>query len=244
MDGASTVFIIDGDEDVRSAVRVLLHSVGIPVETHASAQEFLEAYDPQRPGCLVLDARLPGMSGLDLQERLAACEVASPVIIVTAHGDIPMVVRAMRNGAIDFLEKPFRSQHLLDRVYHALEEDARRRRAYAQRAAMEARAAQLTPREREVMTHVVAGLPNKTIAARLGVTRKAIEAYRARAMRKMRATSLAELVRMNLILDWGPDLTPLPGLGHSLAPFDLRATYQTPSHPGGVAHLFRGGEYE
>jgi FixJ family two-component response regulator len=200
-----TVFVIDADQEVRTAVDLLLRSVRIPAETYASAGDFLEAYDPSRPGCLVMDVRLPGMGGLELQERLAACEIPVPVIIMTAHGDIPMAVQAMRNGAIDFLEKPFRSQVLLDRVYQALEQDALARRRRGQRAMLEARAARLTPREREVMEQVVAGLPNKVVASRLGVTTKAVEACRARTMRKMQASSLAELVRMNIVLAGGVD---------------------------------------
>ncbi|MCK4341337.1 MAG: response regulator transcription factor [Phycisphaerae bacterium] len=198
-----TVFVIDHDEASRRDLQTLLRSVEIPVEIFASAHEFLEAVDPSRPGCLVLDTRLPGMSGLELQQRLADRPVSPPVIIITSHGDIPMAVEATRNGAIDFLEKPFRQQLLLDRVYEALEKDAATRRAYAKQTVLEARAALLTPREREVMAYVVAGLPNKAVAMRMGVTRKAVEAYRARVMRKMEAGSLAELVRIDVILQQG-----------------------------------------
>lgn len=198
-----TVFVIDHDEATRSAVRALLRSVDIPIETFPTACEFLEAYDPQRPGCLVLDARLPGMSGLELQQRLANWEVPPPVIIITGYGDIPMAVEAMRNGAVDFIEKPFRPQLLLDRIHEGFERDAAARRAHAQRAALAACAALLTPRESEVMTRVAAGLPNRAIAEELGVTPKAIEAYRARVMRKMQAESLAALVRMNVVLESG-----------------------------------------
>jgi two-component system response regulator FixJ len=201
-----TVFVIDYDQQVRSSVQELLTSVGLPVELFSSAPEFLAAYDPARPGCLILEARLPGLGGLDLQERLARREPASPVIIITAHGDIPMAVRALRNGAVDFLEKPFRPQLLLDRVCEALELDAANRRAHALRGALLARVASLTSREREVMQRVVAGHTNESVAAHLGVTRKAVEAYRARVMRKMQARSLPELVRISIVLTHGVDV--------------------------------------
>jgi two-component system response regulator FixJ len=195
-----TVFVVDHEEETRRDVSELLRSVEIPVVSFDNAPEFLNHYTPHRAGALVLDARLPGMGGLELQERLASVAPVTPVIIVTAHGDIPSAVRAMRNGAVDFIEKPFRPQALLECVYHALERGAIQRRRHTFQIAIEQRAAQLTPREREVMQHVVCGLPNKAIALRLRVTRKAVEAYRARAMRKMDADSLAELVRMNVFL--------------------------------------------
>ena len=205
MGDVPTAFVIDHDAAEREAVAGLLRSVEIAVETFGSAHVFLEVVDPSRPGCLVLDARLPGMSGLELQHRLAEWEVSWPMVIVTAHGDIPMAVEAMRAGAVDFLEKPFRPQRLLDRVHEALGRDAAARDLRARHIALETRAGLLTRREREVMEHIVHGLSNRTVAAQLGVTRKAVEAYRARVMQKMQATSLAELVRMSVVLEHGCD---------------------------------------
>ena len=196
-----TVFVVDQDPSSRRATQELLASVHLRVETFNSALAFLEGVTPPRPGCVVLETRLPGMSGLDLQKRLAKWCVPPPVIVVTAYGDIPMAVEAMRNGAIDFIEKPFRPQRLLDRVYEALEQDTSLQQAYSRWLLVESRAALLTPRERQVMAQVVTGLSNKAVAAEFGVTHKAVEAYRARVMRKMRAGSLAELVRMNVVLE-------------------------------------------
>ncbi len=215
-----TVFVVDHDEQTRSDVQSLLGSVGLAVEAYASAPEFLAAYDPRRPGCLILETRLPGLGGLDLQERLARYEISAPVIVITAYGDIPMAVRAMRNGAVDFLEKPFRPQVLLDRVYEALERDAVDRRTHALRGTLLARASGLTARERAVLDQVVAGETNKGMAARMGVGRKAIEAYRTRVMRTMEAHNLAELVRMRILLTHGVDvMTEPPGpLGPVSAP--------------------------
>jgi FixJ family two-component response regulator len=199
-----TVFVIDHDEIAREEIRSLLQSVELPVESFSTAQEMLLAVSPDRPGCLIVDTRLPGMSGLELQQRLAEWPVPPPVIVITSHGDIPTAVQAMRAGALDFLEKPYRPQVLLDRVYEALEADAAERRAYERRAVFESRAQTLTPRELQVMKHVVVGMPNKAIAGELGVSRKAVEAYRARMMRKMQARSLAELVRMSILLEGHP----------------------------------------
>ncbi len=199
-----TTFVIDRDDALRARVKELLASVGLRVETYDSAARFLAAYDPARAGCLVLEVRLPGLGGLDLLEQLACGHVAPPAVVLTAHGDIPMAVRALRTGAVDFLEKPFHSQQLLDRVHEALQRDAASRRAHALCAALQARAGRLTPREREVMQLVVAGAPNKLTAARLGITRKAVEAHRGRVMAKMQARNLAELVRMSIALACPP----------------------------------------
>jgi len=189
-----TVFVVDDDPSVRRALRRLIESVELNVETFAAADEFLDGYDPARPGCLVLDVRMPGVSGLDLQETLASREVLLPVIFITGYGDVPTTVRAMKGGAVDFIEKPFNEQVLLDAIHRAIEQDARLRRERAERAEILSRVARLTPREREVLTRVVAGKMNKQIAAELGTSEKTIKVHRARVMSKMQAESLAELV--------------------------------------------------
>lgn len=191
-----TVFVVDDDQAMRKSLHWLIESVGLNVETFPSARRFLESYTPGRPGCLVLDMRMPGISGLELQEKLKARNITIPVIFITGHGDVPMAVRAMKAGAIDFIEKPFNDQLLLDRIQHALEQDAQSRSGQAQRAELAARLALLTPREREVMEMVAEGKPNKVIAAQLGVSAKTVEAHRAKVMEKMQAKSLADLIRM------------------------------------------------
>ena len=173
-----------------------MRSIGLEAETFPGAAAFLEAYDPDRSGCLVLDIRMPGMSGLDLQRRLNEANAILPIIFITGHGDVPVAVRAMRAGAVDFLQKPFDEQDLLDRIHQALENDARHRRELAEKDLILGRIASLTPRERQVMDLVVAGLANKNVAGRLGVSRRTVEIHRARVMAKMQATSLAHLVRM------------------------------------------------
>lgn len=203
MSSNATVFVIDDDAAARDSIATLLRSVKLPVEEFSSAQDFLAAYAPQRPGCIVLDARLPGMGGLELQERLSRHVPPLQIIFLTGYGDVPMAVRAIQAGAVDFLEKPFRAQQLLDRVYGAIQRDSEARAVATRLDMLRQRAESLTPRESEVMEHVVIGLPNKAIALRLGVTAKAIEAYRARVMRKMQAESLADLVRMNVALEMG-----------------------------------------
>ena len=193
-----TVFIVDDDEAMRDALDTLIRSVGMRTSLHASADEFLAAYDPEQPGCLVLDVRMPGMSGLDLQDALAEQGIKLPVIIITGHGDIPMAVQAMRAGAVDFLEKPFREQELLHRIHQAVEQDTRARQDRAAKAEITARLASLTPREGQVLDLVVAGRPNKAIAGELGLSHKTVEFHRAKIMDKMRADNVAELVRMDL----------------------------------------------
>ena len=200
MTSDATVFIIDDDQEVRQAMALLCESVGLAVETFPSADAYLQQFDPERPGCLVLDVRMPGMSGLELQARLAAEEIHPPVIIVTGHGDVPMAVRAVQAGAVNFIEKPFNDQALLDSIHRALELDARRRGQARELAAVRARLASLTPRERQVMELVVKGLRNKMIAAELNVSQSTVEAHRARVMEKMGAGSLSELMRMVLSL--------------------------------------------
>ncbi len=191
-----TVFVVDDDQAMRSSLQWLIESVGLAVESFASADEFLTSYYPGRAGCLLLDVRMPGMSGLELQEYLNAHEIKIPVIIITGHGDVHMAVRAMKRGAIDFIEKPFNDEVLLDAIRNALNLDERRRGYQAERAELAARLAQLTPREHEVMDMVTEGKSNKEIAKTLGVSAKTVEAHRARVMEKMQAGSLAELVRM------------------------------------------------
>jgi FixJ family two-component response regulator len=190
------VFIIDDDASVRNALTNLLRSVGLQVESFGSAQAFLSSKHPDGPGCLVLDVRLPGSSGLDLQRQLAEAGIELPIIFITGHGDIEMSVQAMKAGAVEFLTKPFREQVLLDAVQHAIERD---REAYAQRAALAElrdRHESLSPREREIMALVVRGLLNKQIAGELGTTEATVKAHRANVMHKMKADSLADLIRM------------------------------------------------
>jgi FixJ family two-component response regulator len=191
-----TVFVVDDDEAVRDSVRVLLKTVGINAETFASGREFLDSYDPDRPGCLVLDIRMPGMSGMELQEQLVARNAILPVIFITGHGDVPMAVHALRSGAVDFMQKPFSEQALLDRIQQVLEQNGRDRQKLANREAIRARIDRLTPRERQVMKLVVDGNANKVIAIDLGIGERTVEIHRARVMEKMEASSLPHLVRM------------------------------------------------
>ena len=196
MNNEPTVYVVDDDDAVRNSLRFLIESTGFRVATFASSRGFLAGYDSDVPGCLVLDIRLPDSSGLDLQQQLVAEGIAVPVIIVTGHGDVPIAVRAMRTGAIDFIEKPYDDQVLLDRIRQAVELDIRNRRDRAQRQDILARLALLTPREREVLDGVVSGFANKQVAGDLGISTKTVEAHRAHVMEKMRVESLAELVRL------------------------------------------------
>src|SRR6184192_4688282 len=195
-----TVFIVDDDAAVRNSLRLLVKSVGLTAAVFASAQEFLGSYDPQQPGCLALDVRMPGMSGLELQQQLNLRGAVIPVIFITGHGDIPMAVEAMQHGAFDFLQKPFRDQDLIDRIQRALERDARNRAALAQHERIRASFDSLTPREREVLALMTEGKPNKVMAAELGVSQRTVEIHRARVMEKTGAASLAQLVRMAMDL--------------------------------------------
>jgi FixJ family two-component response regulator len=192
----ATVAVIDDDPDIREALRGLLRSVGLGVELFGSVQEFLAAARPDRPGCLVLDVRLPGRSGLDLQEELAKADIHLPVIFISGHADVPMSVRAMKAGAVEFLTKPVRDQDLLDAIQLALAKDRTRRDDERTLARLRADFDTLTSREREVMMMVVAGRLNKQIAGDLRLSEATVKAHRSQAMRKMRARSLAELVRM------------------------------------------------
>lgn len=192
----ASVFVIDDDEAVRNSLRLLMKSVGLPVITYSSAQEFLPRYDTNQPGCLVVDIRMPGMSGLELQQQLNRQGATIPLIFITGHGDIPMAVESMQHGAFDFLQKPFRDQDLLDRIQRALERDREMRGQLQGILQIRERLASLTPREREVLDLMVEGSPNKVMAADLGVSQRTIEIHRARVMEKMQAGSLAHLVRM------------------------------------------------
>jgi FixJ family two-component response regulator len=193
---AAVVFIVDDDDAVRSALRLLIRSVGLQAKAFASADEFLASYDARQPGCLVLDVRMPGMSGLELQQELNKRGATIPVIFITGHGDVPMAVEAMQHGAADFLQKPFGDQDLLDRVRKALANDAEARASMAVLAVTRQRLESLTPRETEVMRLVTRGKANKVIGAELGVSQRTVEIHRAHVMEKMQARSLAELVRM------------------------------------------------
>ncbi len=190
------VFVVDDDPSVGRAIKRLVESVGLQVAHFGSAQEFLRSTRPDAPSCLVLDVRLPGISGLDFQHQLAGAGIHIPVIFVTAHGDIPMTVRAMKAGAVEFLTKPFRDQDLLDAVQIALERDRARRQKEAGIATLRDRYESLSAREREVVAMVVSGLLNKQIAAEIGTTENTVKAHRSHAMEKMQAESLADLVKM------------------------------------------------
>lgn len=200
MSEQSTVFVVDDDSAVRESLRWLIESVGLKVKTFGTAREFLDAYAPEQPGCLVLDVRMPGMSGLELQDRLQERSIHLPVIIVTGYGDVPVAVRAMKNGAIDFIEKPFSDQVLLERVHLAIEQDAAYRRISEKRRNIESRLAALTPREREVMYLVVEGRPSREIAVALGLSCRTVEVHRTHLMDKAQVRSVAELARMVTLL--------------------------------------------
>jgi FixJ family two-component response regulator len=193
---AGVVFVVDDDASIRESLKNLLRSVGLRVETLASAQDFLRTKRGDEPGCLVLDVRMPGFSGLDLQKRMAEAGVDLPIIFLTGHGDIPMSVRAMKAGAVEFLTKPVREQDLLDAVQEALERDRAVRNQRMKLEGLRERFDSLTPKERDVMGKVVAGLLNKQIAGELGMSETTVKIHRHQVMEKMKAASLAELVRM------------------------------------------------
>jgi RNA polymerase sigma factor (sigma-70 family) len=190
------VYVIDDDAQTREALKNLMRSVGLHAEVFASAQDFLQSKRPDVPACLVLDVRLRGLSGLDLQKRMAEAKIEVPIIFITGYGDIPMTVQAMKAGAVEFLTKPFRNQELLDAIQQALERDRTTRDQRAKNEELHTRYDSLTPREREVMTLVVAGLLNKQIAGELGTSETTVKNHRHQIMEKMGADSLAELVKM------------------------------------------------
>jgi two-component system response regulator FixJ len=197
-DKPATVFVVDDDAGVRSSIRLLLKSVGIPATPMASAQEFLAAFDPTQPGCIVLDIRMPGMSGLELQQELNRRGAMLPVLFITGHGDVPMAVEAMQHGAFDFLQKPFRDQDLIDRIQKALKRDEWNRAALREQNQVRERMASLTVRERQVLDLLTQGKQNKVMAAERGISQRTVEIHRAHVMEKLGATSVAQLVRMAL----------------------------------------------
>jgi FixJ family two-component response regulator len=200
-----TVFVVDDDDAVRDSLALLLESVGQESKAFGNATDFLAVYDPDQPGCLILDIRMPGMSGLELQERLNALGAILPTIFITGHGDVPLAVKAMRGGAIDFLQKPYSEQELLDRVNQAIAADGERRRELADRLEIAARFERLTPREREVLDLILDGQRNKNAASALGVSQRTIEIHRARVMEKTGASSFAHLMKMAMIVRGGAE---------------------------------------
>jgi FixJ family two-component response regulator len=193
---APIVFVVDDDPSVRRSIKRLIGSVGLQVELFGSAQEFLLSKRPDAPSCLVLDIRLPGISGLDFQRKLTEADIQLPIVFITGHGDIPMTVRAMKAGAVEFLTKPFRDQDLLDAIHTALERDLARRQQQAEIATLRTRLNSLTRRERQVLPLVISGLLNKQIAAEIGISETTVKVHRGQLMRKMGADSLPELARM------------------------------------------------
>jgi len=198
MDKRDTVFVVDDDEGVREGLGLLLETVGQPYELYSSAIEFLDAFDSTKGGCLVLDIRMPRMSGLELQEKLNEQKSLLPVIFITGHGDIPMAVDAMRRGALDFIRKPFREQDLLDRINEALDIDAGKRKDVLGRQRLLDRIGVLSEREREVFELVAAGQMNKGVASELGISERTVEVHRSQVMKKLEVRTLAQLVRMKI----------------------------------------------
>jgi two-component system, LuxR family, response regulator FixJ len=194
------VYVVDDDDGMRRALTLLLSTVGYATEAYARPSEFLAHFKPDEPGCLVLDIRMPGMSGLELQEQLNRTGCMLPIIFITGHGDVPMAVQAMKAGAFEFIQKPFRDQDLLDQINHALQHDAENRQGVARRAEVLRRLESLTPRERQVMDLVVEGGANKVIAIDLGLSERTVEIHRAKVMEKMGARSVAHLVKLHMTL--------------------------------------------
>lgn len=192
----AVIYVVDDDEAIRDSLRLLLRSVGLKSEVFANASDFLKALDPKRHSCLLADIRMPGMSGLELQDELNRRHIEIPTIFITGHGDVPMAVNAIRAGAIDFIQKPFRDQDLIDRIHEALQLDNERNESRQEEIGIRDRIATLTPREQEVMRKVVDGCANKVIALDLGVSQRTIELHRARVMHKMGVRSLADLVKV------------------------------------------------
>ena len=208
-----TVFVVDDDDALRDAIATFLDAEGQACETFADANALLARFaelPPEASGCLVLDVRMPGLSGLDLQDELNARGIDMPVVFITGYGDVPSAVRAMKGGAVDFLRKPFDAETLAQRIREALRLDAERRTARGELAALQARAATLTPREREVLERVAAGQANKSVAIDLGVSERTVEIHRSHLMKKMGVRHLADLVRLKLLLDQGDGARPRP----------------------------------
>ena len=219
-----TVFIVDDDPAIRDSLRMLIKRLGLRIQSYACAEAFLEELCPDTPGCLVLDIRMGGMSGIELQEKLIEKSVRTPIIFITGYGDVPTAVRATRQGAVDFIEKPFEQKMLLDRIQQAIEKDASSRQARAQHAEIAERFANLSPREREVMELVIAGKTSREIAIRLCRSEKTIKAHRLHLMKKLRARTSAELVRMYMTVREKSQGTGLPQQGKALP--------SAPSAPG------------
>ena len=194
-----TVFIVDDNDDFRTTVQQLIESVGLNVETYTSAQELLDSYDYQKPGCMVMDVRMPGMSGLDAQEALAKRSISTPVIFVSACADISVAVRAMKRGAVDFFEKPFNPHDFLDCVQRCVQQDVANRHEHTRRQETKARLVRLTSREEEVMRLVVAGMSSKAVAEQLGISRRTVESHRAKVMHKTQTQSIADLVKLTVL---------------------------------------------
>ena len=201
MPAEPTVFVVDDDQAVRESLRWLVESVGLAVRTHGSAQAFLDEYDPQHPGCLVLDVRMPGASGIELQEQLRDMGFEIPIIVITGHADVATAVRAMKAGAVDFIEKPFSDQLLLDHIHRSIGQDRERRAERARVLDIMGRRERLTPRQRRVMDLVADGSSNRLIAQELGISLKTVEAHRAKVMEKMKAHSVAELVKLAAVCE-------------------------------------------
>lgn len=211
MSAVPTVFVVDDDPALTDGLALLLSSAGLCVETFANAQTFLDAYRPDRPGCVIADIRMPGMSGLELQERLVDDGVHIPVIILTGHGDVSAAVRALKAGAVDFLEKPFNAQKLLERVNEAIAKDAEARRAAARQEEVAHCIARLTPRETEILELIINGNANKVIALELNISERTVELHRSRIMKKMRARSVTDLVRSTMAVSQNGPVTPGEG---------------------------------
>lgn len=201
MSPEALVHVVDDDAAVRDSLRWLMDSVGLPVVTYASGEALLEVITPEQPGCVVIDLRMPGMSGLDVHQRLTERGCELPVILISGHGDVPVAVRALKSGVADFIEKPFSDQELLDCVHQAMRRDAENRRRMLHFDELLSHYRTLTPRELDVLRLVVDGLPNKAISATLGISLKTVETHRSRVMEKMAAGSISELVRMTLIIE-------------------------------------------
>ncbi|WP_198263154.1 response regulator transcription factor [sulfur-oxidizing endosymbiont of Gigantopelta aegis] len=195
-----TVFVVDDEPDVRAALRLLIKSVGYQVECFESADSFFAQFETERKGCLILDVRMPGMSGMELQDKLSSLDTLLPIIMISGHGEIPMAVKAVQNGAVDFLQKPFSDQQLLDRISQAMSLNTVRHDEYSIRKDAQDKYVSLTPREREIFTEVVSGKLNKVIAYELNISTRTVEIHRAKAMEKMAARNLSELINLANLL--------------------------------------------